>query len=651
MVPLSLALAPSQTLLTQNEPPAGEPSTYTVDLEPLVLSFFWQEAPATISLDRAELRELTGRHILEALQAELGLGVQRANLVFTSGIPKSNTWQETLTGNILFEFLDNTLYNAVQALVMQAFQGNALELYQFRLQIAQDPMLRQIQKVVVVAEGTNRGFFEGNVQEEPSSSEWSIMMIAIVASVAAALCAVCCFAYCLLVRKPSSSSSRADKKQLPQLGTNPTTSDPDVEQAPSRQTNDPEEEMDDQQSVGTSVYSYLNDDMSLSAAPSFLYSINETSRESGSPASNKEESSKSPAKKGLLWSVMMQDKDDDDDDEEEDILEADDQSYLNLNTNIVPDDSTVQTTTTPTVQKRFEALWKEDDALEKKMLARTVKKSNTHPSANVPAVYEDGSVQSGGNYSSYTRDDTSSVESPMTALSKVTRPNNVYNLPKETGRRTSDKGDDDNKFILPMGLQAMTSNPSDSLLDDNSVHSHNSRGSDRSVGSNRSTGSGRPRFEPSSGGEAESVRKKRTTRNWVSSDNISVKSQQSTDSAKFRYLLSQEDRNDANLFLNHSNASSSSASAIPATQLSYTSEPSVDNAGVTSLIRSFDKAWNAPNLLKPSPTNSALYVKEEEKKENSSFEGTDPNGLPYQDEDDDNQTTYTEYPGTNMASF
>jgi hypothetical protein len=330
---------------------------------------------------------------------------------------------------------------------------------------------------------------------------------------------------------------------------------------------------------------------------------------------------------------------DDDDNKSTLTYDDDNKSFLSVGVDTILKDDASRVTATP-VKKRFEALWKEDDVHD--YLPKTVKKSNR------TMVYED-EEESGDN----THDDEESGvsdDSPSTLLSLNVQPILVDRTP-------NDHEDDNNKFPLPSALNAAHT----SALQE--THSETgSVGSNQSSGSSRSSSS-RPRFQPTNGTSStvNSVRKKRNS-NWcvngnpnnmslrsdrsvtshASISNKSITSARSTDSAKFRSLLSQADTNDAALFLHTSNASTE-ASVIPATKLSYDMpSPSNSTIQVSSLIQSFDKAWKDDD-------ESTLFGGEQP------FEDFDDKSLDdrYHDEkkEDDASTVYTEYPDSTMASF
>lgn len=292
-----------------------------------------------LSLDRLELRTTTERHVLEGLQAELGLTLVTAvNLILTSGVPTRNSFTETVTGTISLNARIPSM--TVQRLVQESFQGNALELYQFRLKISTDPALKQVQSVII---GTNVDFDSisagTETEAEPEEEGLDTVMIAVIASVGAALVAVCCFGICILIvsrrrlaksrddrmvkgsykgsvassskASRSRASGRSNHLMIPPV---PTKSLSHEEYPPIYEDDEENQmslismsEMDehshnapDEQSVTTSVYSYFNQDENSvvgdsSVASSIFYST------AGSTRTNDVNAKK---KKGILWSVM-----------------------------------------------------------------------------------------------------------------------------------------------------------------------------------------------------------------------------------------------------------------------------------------------------------------------------------------------------------
>lgn len=326
--------------LTRPPLPTNESSNVVV-VDPILLTFVW---PANtlfeenLSIDRRELRMITEQHVLEALQAELGLTLVTAvNLILTSGLPTSNSVTETVTGTVSLNARIPSV--TVQRLVQAAFQKNALELYLFRLSISTDPALKQVQTVIV---GTNIDFDNMGPGASPSTESddqsMDTVMVAVIAAVGAALVAVCCLGLCiLLLSKRRSEKGPSDKgAKEPQKGSvasaskasRPRISAPAAqatippvptkslsnEEYPPIYEDDEEyqmslismSEMDeqsrvahDEQSVTTSVYSYFNnDEMSLlggaSDASSFF---------NPAPSSTRNEDVNANKNKGTIWNV------------------------------------------------------------------------------------------------------------------------------------------------------------------------------------------------------------------------------------------------------------------------------------------------------------------------------------------------------------
>ena len=356
-----------------------------------------------MTVDSTELRELTSRHILEALQAELGMGsVVQTNLILTtSALPTERSMTRKISGNVAFANPPGFGEEMLQELVLEAFEASALELYEFRLKIAEDPSLRTVGDVVATTEAPTNGIV--GLIPAPDDDGWSPLFIAIVTAVAVALIAVCCFAYALVCRSSGNNRKSDNKKEndvqaIPALSTMPTntsvpeTIDPESPQPPLRRSprsrssrsrssrsrsrsqgsyssrgslsSHPERFSDEEiQSVATSTYSYLNDDMDLSAAPSMLYSTNDGTYDgSGSdyagpgsgPGSSAGFSAMSEAKKkGVLWSVLESLNanfgNEATDEEDRSLISA-------LSMNIQDDDSK-----RAPQKKEFDALWRDEE--------------------------------------------------------------------------------------------------------------------------------------------------------------------------------------------------------------------------------------------------------------------------------------------------
>ena len=737
-----------------NEPPVGEPgsvqqqpdqstaddneehdSSSLIFLNPVSLTYVWPRNNELISreLDRSELHTLTSRHILEALQAEFGLRVVNLHLILTSGQEGKRTRTETLTGNFIVlhseaneaieqhQNLSSSLplpmiisQEQLQQNVVSAFQGNAMELYLFRLQIAQDSALRNIMQVILGSETSDLPDLfnkDQNSSSDDGDGFFSLpILMAISASVGAVLLALCCFTYCLLRGGNGQNHSRIknnrrkhNNNSLPAVSTKSSQEDDAVagrrggnelalERAKSS-SSPPHIIYEDEEN--RSLYSYLNhNDDALSAAPSFLYSFHEAEFSKGDSLESHNSSAGQPRsigeKKGVLWSVMdsfqaafVNDEDEVDDydndgvsplsskeeasakpssfrerprpydrnsmcpggfyagegDKEDDnqstLTFDDNRSMLTYDYDVDGDSSAAQTP----VKKRFEALWKEDD--ENDYLPTTAKKCN-----RTMLVYEDDEEEASAesnNTNSISHD--ASDDSPSTLLSQASEVPTMLLTSDQPCivERTPASDDDDDKYNLPLPLAISTTNSPVSVsalnkeVDETErIGSNQSNNSTRSSRSSRSSASSHPGGQPTNSTAAActadvvSFRNQRniskrvgngssaTTSETVSSvqfssDNRSVASSKSaatnasqksssisvrsTDSAKFRSLLNQEDTNDAALFNINATVSAENSNLI-STKLSSGNTPSpLLNSEASSLVESGSKIIQVPTLI------------------------------------------------------
>jgi hypothetical protein len=309
---------------TLTEAPVENPTRKLQALD-FTLSFGPQPQPGTrgrrhlqtLSMDRAELYRITEQHLLETFQAELGKDVVveiqliLTNLHVSMDPDGASLVTEQASGVVVF-LTANAIprSDTMDEIARQSFQGNGLGLYLFRLQIADDPALKRVQQVWLGTVADQPGLDSSNQnqqQETNSSIDWgSSTMLAIVASVAATIVAVCVVSLLLVCRHTSTAKSDNHKQRQVQEDDDPLskqvapiphvvtkTSDSDSESSPmtydphmlspsSNQVDDQhaqEEEEDDEDlenQSAMSMYSYaVQDDASLSVAPSFLYSIHE----------------------------------------------------------------------------------------------------------------------------------------------------------------------------------------------------------------------------------------------------------------------------------------------------------------------------------------------------------------------------------------
>ena len=184
---------------------------------------------ASLSMDRAELQQITATHLEEALMAELRMkhGVDVARQV-QAGVPSLG--QEAtrelvlpleLQGSATVQ--ENTVGTESLTRILQtAFtDANANSLYLFRLRRAADPTLKVVAEVRMGrASGMDENMPPTTVTSSNNNDDafLSTLLIAIIASVAAAIIAVLCFVYCLLCRngggsKYSSSNDESESSQ------------------------------------------------------------------------------------------------------------------------------------------------------------------------------------------------------------------------------------------------------------------------------------------------------------------------------------------------------------------------------------------------------------------------------------------------------
>lgn len=340
-------------------------------LSPILLTYvwnneFWEQSQGTLSLDRLELQRLTERHVQETLEAQIGLQTIRSiRLDLTLGPPQAKQWTEAIGGEI--DFVDPSIVESLppatlQRLYQQAFLGDALALYLFRLQIAQDPTLRKIQEVLPGSFGINNLDDQDNIDESDDGLDVLLVVMAITVAVAMLSLCACLYYFCwrkpdktyhnprgsvILVDDNASKNLPQNNKEGPrvidQIPTIPTkSSSMDNDEVYLDEENQASlitmSELDDNslsgfggnvalmgiaagaipmgkgrpndidnQSVGTSVYSYYNDDQSLlgGTASGPLFSTKEDLDSSfDTVTTDVREKSKAKKKKGILWSVM-----------------------------------------------------------------------------------------------------------------------------------------------------------------------------------------------------------------------------------------------------------------------------------------------------------------------------------------------------------
>jgi hypothetical protein len=229
-----------------------------IDFDPIVITLVWDETfssfvPDTtnpLSIDRSELHDITGQHMLEALQAELhDYGIQFLDLRVSAGLPsyETRTLPLTLTGQVVFNNSRQVLGPASlrRVLLQTTFQNtNANDLYLFRLKIANDPTLQNVVTVLAGKDAliqytlqynggsggnSNNGGNNNNknnegidfsdftsINTDTSTEEGfvSVLLIAIIVAVGLSIVAVVCFIYCLICKKPRSRTSGKAAKTL-----------------------------------------------------------------------------------------------------------------------------------------------------------------------------------------------------------------------------------------------------------------------------------------------------------------------------------------------------------------------------------------------------------------------------------------------------
>lgn len=206
-----------------------------VDFDPLVVALVW-DTPLKdpLSIDRTELHDVTGRHVLDALRAKLGADkVSSLDLTIRAGLPdySARLLPLTLIGTVVFgdhrqAMGPSTLSNVI---LNEAFVSpNARDLYLFRMKIAEDPVLQKVAMVVggkeTVAKyilnpsGGNDNSSNGggpiidtnsmNLSEKDEGFV-STLLIAVLSAVSASILGVVCFAYCLVCQpRPSRRAAK-----------------------------------------------------------------------------------------------------------------------------------------------------------------------------------------------------------------------------------------------------------------------------------------------------------------------------------------------------------------------------------------------------------------------------------------------------------
>jgi len=209
----------------------GDPisSMMETEFDPFMIALAWSSPlPEPLSLDRTELHELTGRHMLDALKAEVGPGkVAHLGLTVTAGLPDydAQILPLTLSGKVVFlDHREALGSSTLQKLLMQTtfVDENARDLYLFRLRISKDSVLQMV-STVVAGKDNIADYAMGEpsrIHNDKKSPQQLIdtnlsdadqqfvsrLLVAILSAVGAAIIAVVCFAYFLIFRSRASGN-------------------------------------------------------------------------------------------------------------------------------------------------------------------------------------------------------------------------------------------------------------------------------------------------------------------------------------------------------------------------------------------------------------------------------------------------------------
>eukprot|EP00535_Pseudo-nitzschia_heimii_P000261 CAMPEP_0197185838 /NCGR_PEP_ID=MMETSP1423-20130617/12787_1 /TAXON_ID=476441 /ORGANISM="Pseudo-nitzschia heimii, Strain UNC1101" /LENGTH=998 /DNA_ID=CAMNT_0042636997 /DNA_START=248 /DNA_END=3244 /DNA_ORIENTATION=- len=204
----------------------------------IVIGLVWEDdLDQPLSLNRNELHDLTGRHIMDSLRAELGAdNIEHLDLTVTAGLPdyQAKVLPLNLSGKVVFNDPRQSLgpSSLQRVIVNVAFKNdNARDLYLFRLKIARDPTLQEVHAILqgraaltdfilrpTLENAPNRASSEENLSQqfidtsdmnlsEEDEGLVSILLVAILSAVAAAIIAVVCFAYFLICRSRTSDNA------------------------------------------------------------------------------------------------------------------------------------------------------------------------------------------------------------------------------------------------------------------------------------------------------------------------------------------------------------------------------------------------------------------------------------------------------------
>ena len=168
--------------------------------------------------------------MVEALQAHLGQDmIANLDLMLQTGLPttvqSSLLLPVSLSGQVLFRDASEVVgtESLTRIIVNEVFEKpSALDLYLFRLRIAEDVVLTKISTVVVgddkadsyisnLQQQSNNGSGAAVSNSDNNTDTVSLVLIIVIAAVSAAFVAVVFFAYCLLCRGGGGDDDRLDK--------------------------------------------------------------------------------------------------------------------------------------------------------------------------------------------------------------------------------------------------------------------------------------------------------------------------------------------------------------------------------------------------------------------------------------------------------
>jgi hypothetical protein len=212
-----------------------------LEVDAFTLTLFWPAStPEIFSLDRLELYDITQSHVKNKIEAELlGMNIELVTLSMQtalSELPSSSNmvWTELVTGTVKFAQAAPIPSSTLQTIVLDSFDGDALELYEIRLRLAQDPSLKKVSSVKVGLDYLNEQPQEPSQEAEgdDGSIEWTPLLVVIVSCVVGGVILACGFAYFLMCgrkrrRSKGSSKKKQKSRELPGIPTDPTPPDDD----------------------------------------------------------------------------------------------------------------------------------------------------------------------------------------------------------------------------------------------------------------------------------------------------------------------------------------------------------------------------------------------------------------------------------------